>query len=96
MRGCLERCPYRLPGIAVGAGFAVTRVVLPIAFTLVFGLVADTLRPKHAPAAAGAEPKACGCDSGCGCAAVDAGATAVLSSVAVLALRRRRTRGGTR
>ena len=46
-----------LTAALVGGGFAVARVVLPIAFTLVFGAVANALMTRPAPGAA-TEPAA--------------------------------------
>ncbi len=56
-----------LTAALLGAGFAISRVVLPILFTLAFGLAVDALRPKTTlPATTAAEPD-CGCTAGCGC-----------------------------
>lgn len=59
-----------LTAALVGGGFAVARVVLPIAFTLVFGAVANALMTRPAPGAATepATPNDCG-GGKCACSA---------------------------
>jgi len=58
-----------LTAALVGVGFAVARVVLPVLFTLVFGVVANTLvrPPPPAPTASPAADENNDCHCGCGC-----------------------------
>lgn len=54
-----------LTAVLLGAGFAVTRVVLPLLFTLAFGLLVDAFRPRSPTL--GDTAADCGCRSSCGC-----------------------------
>ena len=58
-----------LTAATIGGGFALARVVLPLAFTLLFGaLVNSWWREPATGTTMAAEPDHCGCSSDCGCA----------------------------
>lgn len=56
-----------LTAALLGAGFAFARVVLPIGFTLAFGLLVDVWCRRSPPPATAAPERGQSCTGGCGC-----------------------------